>query len=174
MRIAMLTLFLTATVAFADVDSGPKVGDPIEKLTVFGVVGLVEDKEADFAAERKDKPTIYVFVQKDKWTRPMANFLKTLDKEVVKANEDAKVVTVFLGDEIKAIRDYLPTAQKSLMFENTSLCVFEGDKAGPKGWGINADAHLTAVIVKKNKVVASMGYQSVNATDVEKLVKSIK
>ena len=44
-------------------ESGPKAGDKVAALKAFGVVGTIEGKEADFAAERKDAPTIYLFVQ---------------------------------------------------------------------------------------------------------------
>jgi len=171
MRLALLLAMLVAMPSLADVASGPKVGDEVAKLKAFGVTGLVEGKEADFAAERKDEPTLYVFIQREHWTRPMAQFLKGLDAGVVKADEKAKVVVVFLGDDRDAIKEYLPKANTSLQFENTSLAVFLGDKAGPEGWGVNADAHLTAVVVKGKKVVASEGYQSVNGTDAKKVIE---
>ena len=53
---------LVAPAVRADDDSGPKAGEKVAKLKAFGVVGPVEKKEADFAAERKDAPTIYLFV----------------------------------------------------------------------------------------------------------------
>ena len=53
-------------------ESGPKAGDKVPALKVFGVVGTVEGKEADFAADRKDKPTIYIFVQAKKAGYPSA------------------------------------------------------------------------------------------------------
>ena len=56
----------------ADDDSGPKAGEKVAKLKAYGVVGPVEKKEADFAAERKDGPTVYLFVAADKAANPSA------------------------------------------------------------------------------------------------------
>jgi hypothetical protein len=51
--------------------------------------------------------------------------------------------------------------------------VFPGDKAGPKGWGVNPDSHLTVVLASGGKVVATFGYQSVNETDVPKVKEAL-
>ena len=157
-----------------DVASGPKVGDMVAKLPVLAVTGLIEDKEADYVAERKDAQTIYVFIQRAKWERPMARFLRELDTAVAKRNDVTHVCVVFLTDDPKAVREYLPKAQQSLQFEHTSLGVYDGDTGGPKGWGINSDAHLTAVVAAKGKVVAVAGFNSVNETDVKSVLKSLK
>ena len=75
----------------ADDESGPKAGEKVAKLTAFGVVGTVEKKEADFAAERKDAPTIYLFVAAQEGGlpvggRPAARFMKKLDEEIGKVD----------------------------------------------------------------------------------------
>lgn len=49
--------------ARADVESGPKAGEAAGELKVFAILGPVEKKEVDYAKERKDDPTVYVFVQ---------------------------------------------------------------------------------------------------------------
>ena len=59
--LACAVLFVPAARA-AD-ESGPKAGEKVPALKAFGVVGSVEGKEADYAADRKDAPTIYLFVQ---------------------------------------------------------------------------------------------------------------
>src|SRR6266446_1906389 len=80
----------------ADDDSGPKAGEKVAKLKAFGVVGKVESKEVDFAAERKDAPTIYLFVAAQEGGipvggRPAARFMKKLDEEVSKIDGAAVV-----------------------------------------------------------------------------------
>ena len=37
---------------------------------------------------------------------------------------------------------------------------------GPNNWAVNADTHLTVVLVNKGKVVKSFAFTSVNETDV--------
>jgi len=170
---------LAATAARADVESGPKAGEKIPALKAFGVVGSVENKEADFAAARKDAPTVYVFVAAEGGGipvggRPAARFMKTLDGAVAKT-EGAAVVAVWLGDKaFDKHKEYLPRINMSLKFEHTSLAAFDGEKSGPKDWGINPDAHLTVVVVHKGKVVKSFPFTTVNETDVKPVVEELK
>jgi hypothetical protein len=175
-----LTAFLLAiSVAWADVESGPKAGEKVPALKAFGVVGSVEGKEADFAADRKDSPTIYIFVKAEEGGipvggRPAAKFMKVLDTEIGKFNGVA-IVAVWLGDKsFDKHKEYLPRFQMSLKLEKTSLAAFDGEKTGPNNWGVNADAHLTVVIVNKAKVVKSFAYESVNETDVKAVVEELK
>jgi hypothetical protein len=168
---AMLVLALALR---ADITSGPKAGDKVEDFKVFGVVGAIEGKEGSYVQDRKGEPTVYVFVQQEHWSRPMARFLKALDKDVKAANEKAAVVAVWLTEKPEAAKEYLPKAQTSLGFTNTSLGVFEGEKIGPTNWGINADAHCTVVVTNGGKVVESIALESVNETDAKTVVEAVK
>jgi hypothetical protein len=173
-----VALILTPA-ARADVESGPKAGDKVAALKVFGVVGTVEGKEADFAANRKEAPTIYVFVQAEEGGlpmggRPAGRFMKVLDTEVAKL-EGPAVVAVWLGDKaFDKHKEYLPKINKSLSFEKTSLAAFDGEKSGPKDWGVNPDAHLTVVVANKGKVVKSFAFTTVNETDVKPVMEELK
>ena len=170
---------LAATAARADVESGPKAGEKIPALKAFGVVGSVENKEADFAAERKDAPTVYIFVAAEAGGipvggRPAARFMKTLDGQVAKTDGVA-VVAVWLGDKaFDKHKEYLPRINMSLNFEKTQLAAFDGERSGPDGWGINPDAHLTVVVAHKGKVVKSFALTSVNETDVRPVLAELK
>src|SRR5258708_19513870 len=77
-----------------DVASGPEKGKDVPALKVFDATGPNMDKDVDYVAQRKGKPTIYVFVQAEKWDRPMAKFLKGLDASVPKTSKHATVVAV--------------------------------------------------------------------------------
>jgi hypothetical protein len=169
-----LVLVIWTAPLLAEVASGPAAGEKVPPLKVFAVTGEQENKEIDYAAERKDKPTIYVFVQADAFDRPMARFLKTLDNEIKNDSEQAYVVAVWLTDDKEKSKEYLPRAQQSVQLQNTALCVFPGEKKGPEGWNVNADARLTAVVVNKQKVAASFGYMSLNETDVAKVREALK
>jgi len=169
-----VVLFGFCVTARADVTSGPKAGDKVEDFKAFGVTGAIEGKEGSYVQERKDEPTVYVFVQQAHWSRPMARMLKELDAKGKEANDKAAVVAIWLTDRPDAAKEYLPKAQMSLSFVNTSLGVFEGDKSGPTNWGINADAHCTVVVAHKGKVVESIALESVNETDAAKVVDVLK
>src|SRR5437660_390556 len=73
--------------------------EQLHALKAFGLVGSVENKEADFAAERKDAPTIYLFVQTEHFGRPMARFIKTLDGEIGKADDKAAAIAIWVGEK---------------------------------------------------------------------------
>ena len=156
-----------------DLKSGPDNGEKVPELKVYDATGEHKEKDVDYAALRKDKPTIYVFVQADKWSRPMNRFLKTLD-ESVKKNDGDYIVAVWLTDKADESKEYLPRLQQSVKYEATALTCYTGEKAGPKGWNINADAHLTVVVVNKGKVAATRAYQAINETDVPAVEETFK
>jgi len=165
---------LTSGIAIADVTSGPDKGTAVAPLKVYAATGTHEGKELDIAAERKDNATIYVFIPNDKWDRPMARYLKTMDKELAGGKEKAEIVAVWLTDQLDQTKEYLPKVQQSLMMEATNLTAYPGAKAGPKDWRINDMAHLTAVVAVKGKVAATFAYQSLNETDVPAVVKALR
>ena len=171
-----LSLALSAAPARAqDVSSGPEKGAKVPELKVFDATGSHKDKDVDYAGERKDKPTVYLFVNAEKFDRPMNRFMKTLDGVVKKDFEGAYVVAVWLTGDADKTKEYLPKVQQSVSYEVTALTLFaDKDKTGPKGWGINSDAHLTAVVVNKGKVAATFAYQSINETDVPKVKEALE
>ncbi|QDU22604.1 hypothetical protein [Urbifossiella limnaea] len=173
---ALAALVVLATGSAQDIDSGPKAGEKVTVLKAYGVVGTVEGKEADFAAERKNDPTVYLFVQSEHFGRPMARFIKVLDEKLKTANEKAGVVAVWIGDKeaFTKNKDYLPRVQMSLKLENTAYAAHEGEKSGPNGWGLNADAHVTVVVADKGKVAKSFAFVSVNETDVRSVLAAVK
>jgi hypothetical protein len=174
-RFLGLVLLLVGTSwAVADVESGPKAGEKASEFKVFAVTGEVENKEVNFIKDRKDEPTIYYFVQKEHWSRPMAKYLRTMDTKASELSDKVQGVAVWLGGDVKENKEYLPKAQQSLKLTKTALTVFEGEKTGPNNWGINSDAHLTTVIVNKGKVVKSFPYDSVNDSDVRAVLMQLK
>jgi len=169
-----VVLGLVAAASAQDVASGPDKDQKVPALKVFDATGPSQGKELDYAADRKDKPTIYLFVQADKWDRPPARFVKVLDEAVQKEGGGAYVVAVWLTDDADKTKEYLPKAQQSMQLQATALTCFPGEKAGPKDWNINADAHLTVVVAGKAKVTARFGYRSVNETDVPAVHEALK
>jgi hypothetical protein len=169
-RFATVSLLglLAAGMARADVASGPKEGEKVAPLKVYAVTGDPKDKDVNYAELRKDKPTVYVFVSAKDFDRPMFRFLKKLDEDL---GDEGRVVAVWLTDDADKSKEYLPKIAQN--FKGTALTVF-GETAGPKDWGINADARLTAVVAHNSKVVKSFGYQSLNETDAPAVVEALK
>ena len=170
---SLVVVALAVGVARADVESGPKAGEKAGPVKAFGVVGTVEGKEADFVAERKGAPTVYLFVNASKFDRPMNQFIKTLDGKLTDIDAKAVSVAVWLTDDVDKSKEFVDVLQKSVKYANTSLAVL-GETSGPNGWGVNPDAHLTAVVVVGGKVVKSFPYESVNGTDSKAVLESLK
>jgi hypothetical protein len=166
-----------ARCGWAQMASGPNVGATVKGFKVLAATGEKVGNEVDFVAERKDRPTVYLFVQAENWSRPVARFMFTLDEELAKGIEgadDAATVAIWLTDDANPVKDYLPRVQDSLQLKKTTLTLFEGRKAGPADWSINDQAYLTAVVVRGGTVVSSRGYLSINETDVPDVVKTLK
>lgn len=178
--LAVCAVFVSGALVGAADESGPKAGEKVPALKAFGVVGAVEGKEADYAADRKDAPTIYIFVQAAEGGlpvggRPAARFMKELDAKIADVSDKAAVVAVWLGEKaFDKHKEYLPKFQMSLKLDKTALAAFDGEKSGPNEWGVNADVHLTVVVVNKGKVAKSFAFTSVNETDVKPVLEELK
>jgi hypothetical protein len=174
MAAGVVALALHSRTIHAQVESGPVAGAKLAALKVTAATGEFTGEEIDYAEKRKDKPTIYAFVQADRWDRPMARYLKTLDAAVKKAGGDVVVVAVWLTDDAEKSKEYLPKAQMSLNLEMIALTVYAGDKSGPENWGINDRASLTTVVASGETCAARFGYVSLNETDVPAVEKALK
>ena len=164
---------LVALTALADVESGPKAGGEATPFKTFVVIDAESKdvgKESEIVKERAKLPTLYVFVNADKFTRPAARFLKKLDDKADTIGDKAAVVVVWVHGDVAKAKEYLPKLQKSLSFTRTALTAFEGDAAGPKGWALNTDAAVTAVIVVEGKIKKTFAYDSLNDTDAVKVL----
>jgi hypothetical protein len=157
----------------AQTASGPAEASKIDPLKVFVVIGEDAGVEGDVAEKRKGKPTIFAFVQADKWDRPVARFLKALDQELRRGREEVALVVVWLTDDLEKAKEYLPLPQQSLKLSQTTWTIYPGNKSGPGDWLLNAHAHLTVVVSDGNKVAASLGFQSVNELDAPKVMERL-
>jgi hypothetical protein len=165
---------IVSTPVWADVDSGPTPGDKVPPLKILSVVGDEENKEIDAAKARGEKPTVYMFVRADRWTRPVARAIKTLDQEVDKLGVEAKLVAVWLTDEKEKTKEYLPRAQQALDLDVTTLALHPELTNGPENWGINADADLTVVVATEQKVAARFGFVAPNEKVVREVLAALK
>jgi hypothetical protein len=172
---ALLALACAVPVLAADdIASGPKKDDTVPTLTIMDVTGPNKGKELDIVKDRGDKPTVYLLLWADKFSRPMNRYMKTLDDKVTADFKDVAVVAVWLTEDAEKTAEFLPRVQQSVKYSTTALTFNKSDKNGPNNWGINNDAHLTTVIASKGKVAATFAYGSVNETDVPKVLEALK
>lgn len=149
----------------------------VKPCKVAAVTGESAGKDVDYSAERKEKPTVYLFVSAENFTRPVGRYIKVLDTQIDKGIEgarDAEVVAIWLTGDVAKSKEYLPKLQQSVQLSKTSLAVFDGQPQGPDGWNVDIASHLTAVVVKGGKETARFKYQSTNDTDVPDVVKALE
>lgn len=142
-------------------------------MRVHVLTGDKQGKELDYTLIAKGKQFVCLFVRSGEFDRPMARYLKALDKRIGEQGADAVVVAVWIAGDQDKLQDYLPRVHQSLQLQRTVLCRPAGDANTIEGWSLNDDARLTAVVIERGKVVKSMGYISVNETDVEELLKGL-
>lgn len=158
----------------ADLKSGPNVGVRVGKLPVFAATGAHENKELDYAAVRKEKPTIYIFVNGEHFSRPMAQYIRAIDQKLATGKDKAEAVAVWMTAKTDEMKEYLPKVQQSIQLQATALTIATGEKPRLQDWKINDDAHITVVVVNAGSVAGSVAHQSVNATDAEAVMKLLK
>ena len=173
-QVSLSSASLAAALVFGTaLAAGPEAGKRVSALKVFDATGAHAGSEADYAAERKDQPTLYVFVQADKWDRPMARFLRALDEGIAKVDDDAYLVGVWLTADVNKTKQYLPLAQQSLQLRKSALTCYADGKDGPPAWGIDLGASLTVVVAVHGKVVESRDFRSVNETVAPEILKTL-
>ena len=170
----VVSLILVGSLHGEDVQSGPKAGDKVAALKVLAATGDNAGKEFDVADQRKDKATVFIFIDADQFSRPIARYLKVLDGAVNTIGNDVHIVAIWLTGDQEKTKAYLPKAQMSLSLEATTLAQFPGAKSGPEGWAINDRAFVTTVVANKEKVTANFAYVSVNDTEVRKVAAEIR
>jgi hypothetical protein len=117
----VLLLTLPHAILAQDVESGPAKGMAAPAVRIFDATGEHTGKSLDYAAERKEKLKVYAFVRADRCDRPVARFLRELDKVVQNEGENHAVVAVWLTDDVEKAKEYLPKAEQSLQLQATAL-----------------------------------------------------
>ncbi len=146
------------------------------KLPPLKVHVIKEDsvEEKDLTKERPDRKTVYLFLPRDRFDRPAARFLRSLDQDLVKKKEFTDIVVVWQAKELEPAQRRLPAIQKSLQLGQTTWSAFVSDNPYPEGWGINPDDIATVVIAKGNKVTFSKGYKVMNEKDLDSVIKVLE
>lgn len=168
--LAMMIALAAATASRADIQSGPDLDEKLPPLKAYVATGEQAEKTLDLAAQRKEKPTVYVLIQADHWTRPIGRYLRGLDTEIAKKADEAHVVAVWLTADEPKTKQYLPVVENAMKTADTTFAVYP-DVNGPDGWGINTTAHVTTVLAVKGKPIARFGHISVNETLVREVLR---
>ena len=103
--VVVLSLVALINVARAELVSGPGAEKKLDALKVFVATGDQASKEVEFIAERKEKPTVYIVVPAEKFSRPMARFIKTLDEKLNAERTDIDIIVVWLTDDVAKTKE---------------------------------------------------------------------
>ena len=174
LRLTSSLLLISTTLALAAIESGPAVDSALPELKADAVTGDDAGKKITFTTTRKAKPTVYVFIRSDKFDRPIARYLKVLDKALAELGKDTHIVAVWITDDADKTREYLPKVQQSMKFEATTLALYAEDKLGPNAWALNDRAHVTTIVTDGVKVKARFAEQSLNETNVPEVTAALK
>ncbi len=174
LRLASSLLLISTTLALAAIESGPAVDSALPELKADAVTGDDAGKKITFTTTRKAKPTVYVFIRSDKFDRPIARYLKVLDKALAELGKGTHIVAVWITDDADKTREYLPKVQQSMKFEATTLALYAEDKLGPNAWALNDRAHVTTIVTDGVKVKARFAEQSLNETNVPEVTAALK
>ena len=128
-------------------------------------------EEKDLTKDRPERKTVYLFLPGDRFDRPAARFLRSLDQDLVKKKEFTDIVVVWQAKELEPAQKRLPLIQKSLQLGQTTWSAFVAENPNPEGWAINPDDIATLVIADGAKVMFSKGYKVLNEKDLEPVLK---
>ena len=131
-------------------------------------------EEKDLTKGRPERKTVYLFLPGDRFDRPAARFLRSLDQDLVKRKEFTDVVVVWQAKELDPAKHRLPLIQKSLQLGQTTWSAFVSENPYPEGWGLNPDDIATVVIATGNKVTFSKGYKVINEKDLDPVLKALE
>ena len=150
---------------------------PPRSLKIAAITGEFAGQDVDAAEKYKERTHVVLFVNSDRWDRPIARYLKKLDSDLSEGIDeapDAVATVVWLTDDKEKAKEYLPKAQQSLGLSRTAWTVFPGDKSGPVEWNVDVASTLTVVVLKKEKEVGRFAYVSTNDQDVPEAISALK
>lgn len=148
------------------------IGTTIKSLRVELLQSDGSYLQIDAATAANDKPIVYLLIPANRWDRPVARFMKTLDEKLSGYSAAAEIRAIWLSAEPDATKEYLPRAQQSLQLQKTRLGVY-GDAEGPEGWQLGGNVQLVAIVVHRGKIAARFPFGSVNETDVPQVGEAV-
>ena len=173
MTLSLLVVFgATLLCPAREVFSGPRKGAKLPALKVHDCTGENKGKTVDHTEKISDKLAVVVLVSREKFSRPINRFMKSLDEKVSGENKHIPAVAVFFSEEDEKTREFLQRVQTSVNYETMILTSYKG-KDGPKDWNINPDVLLTVVLAKEGKVLTTFAFNSVNEADVPEVFKQV-
>ena len=166
---AIALMVTAATVAQAEVTSGPQVGEQVGAFTVTKVAGNADDgvdegKTLCYRCRMGQRPVVMVFARSA--DEKLAKFLKKLEEEI-EEHQDTKLsafVNMIGTDEEnmkKAAADFV--AKHGI--KRVAFVVPTQAKDGPENFKIAPDADLTVICYREGEVKANHAFAAGGLSD---------
>jgi hypothetical protein len=166
---AMAVVVMTATVASAEVTSGPQVGEQVGAFTVTKVAGNADDgvdagKTLCYRCRMGQRPVVMVFARSA--DEKLAKFLKKLEEEI-EEHQDTKLTAFvnMIGTDEEALKKSAADFVAKHGLTRVAFVVPTQAKDGPENLKIAPDADLTVVCYKEGTVKANHAFAAGGLSD---------
>jgi hypothetical protein len=155
----VVAMVVSAASVFAEVTSGPQVGDAVGAFLVTKVTGNPDDGVADgktlcYRCRMGNKPVVMVFARSADET--FAKFLKKLEGELEEhADEKLTAFVNMIGTDAESLKQAAADFAAKHDFKRIAFVVPEEVENGPEDFKIAPDADLTVVCYKGGTVKAN-------------------
>lgn len=157
------------TAAFAEVTSGPQVGDKVGAFHVTKVGGNVEDGVEDgkhlcYRCRTGNKPVVMLFARSA--DEKLAKLVKKIEEELEEHKDDKMVGFVnMIGGDADSLKKAAADFVSKHGIKRVAFVVPDDTKDGPENMGIAADADLTVVCYREGTVKANHAFPKGGLTD---------
>ena len=150
---------LSATLASAEMTSGPQVGEPVGAFLVTKVTGNPDDGVADgktlcYRCRMGKKPVVMVFSRSA--DEKFAKFLKKLEAELEEhADQQLTAFVNMIGTDTESLKKEAADFAAKNGITRIAFVVPEEAENGPEDFNIAPDAEITVVCYKGGTVKAN-------------------
>lgn len=153
--------------------SGPQLGESVASFYVRTVTGPLKGKSVCYVCRNADRPVAMVFFREV--TPELKTLLKGIDRLVdAHRAEGLRSFAVFTARESK---DLLPTLQTLAFDEKLELpLAISASGESPAGYDLAADATVTVILYRDQKVVANFAYRKgeLTAAEIRRVCDSVR
>jgi hypothetical protein len=167
--VAGLAIVLSASLASADLVSGPQPGDRVGAFTVTKVAGnandgVAEGKSLCYRCKMGNRPVVMIFARTA--DQSLAKLINELEEELKEHEADKLTGFVnMIGSDAESLKVAAAKFVKDNGIERVAFVVPEDAENGPGNLNIAPDADLTVVCYKGGKVEASHAFKKGELND---------
>lgn len=169
---ALLCVVMLNSARAEELKSGLQSGESVPPFHVKDVTGKSAGKSLCYRCQFGDRPVVNVFVR-DTNCDSFKKLAKKLDEQL-QGDKEMRGFVVVLTEDAEGTEKSLKEMAEKEGLKKLPLTMFSG-KAGPEGYKIAADAHITVMMWKDSKIVANHAFKAENfkPESVDKIVEDL-